>query len=613
MLLRGHLRRRRRGLAAVFAWSAVEAIPALALGRCLAGATDAFVARRPLAGLCWLAALWLAAVAGAAGARRVILQVGQLVEPLRDDLVRSVVEGALRRSTRPGAAPDTGAVARISRHVEIVRDTFAGILVMLGAFVFSAGGALVGLVTLAPAGIALVLPPLVVALGAFAALLPASARRQRAAVLADEAVAEAAAGAVEHLRDVVACAGEDAVGAEIAARVEAQARCARALARLAAARTLALALGGWLPFATVLAAAPWLLRRGVTAGALLGLLAYVRGGLQPALHGLGQGVGGSGSRLAVTLDRIVSAGDAALSAGAPPAPTRVSGEAGRPAASHPGVETRALTFAYGPAAEPIVRDLDLVLRDGDHLAVVGPSGVGKSTLAGLLAGTLLPLRGEVRYGGVPLAELDPAAVTRHRVLIPQEAYVFAGTLRENLAYLNDETSQEALDAAVRALGLGPLLARAGGYQGDLDPLALSAGERQLVALARAYVSPAHLAVLDEATCHLHPAAEARVEAAFARRPGSLVVVAHRASSALRARRILLLDGARALSGTHRDLLRDSPLYRELLGYWRSAGVAPDARGRSSPCERTPGRPEGAPELTDEAQEAAAEEAPRSPA
>ena len=116
------------------------------------------------------------------------------------------------------------------------------------------------------------------------------------------------------------------------------------------------------------------------------------------------------------------------------------------------------------------------------------------------------------------------------------------------------------------------MAQIGGYEEEVDASELSAGERQLITLVRAYISPARFVLLDEAACHLDPAAEARVELAFAARPGTLLVIAHRISSALRARRILVLDGAGVALGTHEDLLASSPLYRDLVGHW--AGAAP---------------------------------------
>ena len=116
-------------------------------------------------------------------------------------------------------------------------------------------------------------------------------------------------------------------------------------------------------------------------------------------------------------------------------PTRTGCAArGHPTPAYPGrlctqadlgrVSLRRVSFAYGPHAEPVVRALDLDIPDGHHLAIVGPSGIGKSTLAGLVAGLLRPLVGEVLLGGTPLAEIPDADLPRYRVLIPQEAYVF---------------------------------------------------------------------------------------------------------------------------------------------------------------------------------------------
>jgi ATP-binding cassette subfamily C protein len=157
-----------------------------------------------------------------------------------------------------------------------------------------------------------------------------------------------------------------------------------------------------------------------------------------------------------------------------------------------------------------------------------------------------------------------------RVLIPQEAYVFAGTVRENLAYLRPDACDGELWAAAAAVGADALVARLGGPAATVEPGRLSAGERQLLALARAHLAPARLAVLDEATCHLDPAAERRAEEAFAARPGTLIVIAHRLSSAVRADRVLVLDGAGAVVGDHRSVLATSPLYRDLMEAWQVA-------------------------------------------
>jgi ATP-binding cassette subfamily C protein len=300
---------------------------------------------------------------------------------------------------------------------------------------------------------------------------------------------------------------------------------------------------------------------------LVGALTYVAQGVQPALQTLVRQLGGAGLWLIVTLTRIVESTEV------PEAPaTKDRAEAGWPMRAQRAVRLTDVTFAYGPFAEPVIRGLDLHVADGEHLAIVGPSGVGKSTLAGLVTGLLEAQSGEVRIGGLPLRRLDPRDLAASRVLIPQEAYVFAGTLRENLTYLRPAATLGQLDHAVALLGLRPIVQRLGGYHAEIDRWALSAGERQLVTLVRAYLSPARLVVLDEATCHLDPAAEARVEQAFAARAGTVIVIAHRISSALRANRILVLDGAEIRVGSHEDLLRDSALYRDLVGHWMPGAV-----------------------------------------
>jgi ATP-binding cassette subfamily C protein len=321
----------------------------------------------------------------------------------------------------------------------------------------------------------------------------------------------------------------------------------------------------------LLAAGPWLVRRGLTVGEVLGGLTYVLAGLQPALRTLIGGVGGAGLRFVITLGRILDAGGAPLTE--PPAEPPAEPPGGNPPGANgrgaDGTLTlRGVTFAYGPHAEPVLRELDLTVADGEHLAIVGPSGIGKSTLANLLCGLLAPDAGTVEIGGLPVTGRTADLLSSVRVLIPQEAYVFAGTVRENLAYLRPAASEGDLLAAVAAVGADELVARLGGPDATLDPARLSAGERQLIALARAYLSPARLAVLDEATCHLDPAAERRAEEAFAARPGTLIVIAHRISSAVRAERVLVLDGTGAVAGDHRSVLAASPLYRDLMHAWQ---------------------------------------------
>jgi ATP-binding cassette, subfamily C, bacterial len=163
------------------------------------------------------------------------------------------------------------------------------------------------------------------------------------------------------------------------------------------------------------------------------------------------------------------------------------------------VRMRALTFAYGPNAEPVLDKLELTVAEGEHLAVVGPSGIGKSTLAGLICGMLKPTRGRLLLGDVTPVELTAEALVATRVLIPQEAYVFSGTVLDNLSYLLPSATIFEVEQAAEAVGAGALIKRIGGLTAAVKPGELSAGERQLIALVRAYLSPAPLVVLDEAT------------------------------------------------------------------------------------------------------------------
>ncbi len=577
------LRERRRVLWRLAAWSVLESGQTFLSGYALARALDdGFLAGDRGIGLAWLGLAALAVALGAYGTGRVYRAMAALVEPLRDALVRRVVTHAVGgagggRTEGGGAGGGTTAVSRLTHQVEIARDTFAGLVMVSRSFVFVAAGALVGLFSLAPVLLLVVLPPLVLGLALFLATLRPMARRQEAFLEADENIAETLGAVASGLRDITAAGAEEPVGADAGGRIDTEYRAARALARWGVVRVVAIGVGGRLPVVLLLVAAPWLLGRGVTTGALVGALAYLQQSLLPALQSLMQALGTGGSRLAVVVRRL--AGTAPDGGGAGPAlapgPAVPDGTVARP--TSPAVELRAVTFAYGDRAAPVVEGLGLDVPAGGHLAVVGPSGIGKSTLAGLIAGLLEPRSGEVRVCGEPVRGSGAVRAAALRVLIPQEAYVFSGTLADNLRYLCPQAGPGArtdaeLAAAAEAVGLDVLLSRIGGPYADVDPGALSAGERQLIALARAYLSPAPVVLLDEATCHLDPAAEARAERAFARRPGTtLIVIAHRVSSARRAERVLVMDGRQTVCGRHAELLERSPLYRDLAGSWGGPG------------------------------------------
>ena len=568
-LLRSSLQGRRREVGELVAWSVLDALPVFLFGRLVAEAIDeGFLAGSTGTGLAWLGLLAVTLVLAALATRQIYLRLPALVEPFRDELVRLVVAGALRRSTDLRARADSASVARLTEQVEIAREAYGSGLLVVQGFVVSSVGALLGLLTLEPIALLFVVPPFVISLALFFSALSRMAAKQRAMIIADEQISESASVLADGIRDVIACGGEQQIQRSVGESVEARARATRELARFTAARSVVVGVGGLAPLALLLIAAPWLVRQGMSTGTLVGAVTYVLQGVYPALQTLVRGLSDTGMWLFVALTRIVETTGAREGVEpAAPASERVP-------RSHDLV-LEGVTFAYGEHAEPVIDGLDLTIPEGEYLAIAGPSGVGKSTLAGLMCGLLSPQHGEIRLGGVPLAEVDPATLPEHRVLIPQQAYVFSGTLLENLVYLRPDASPAAINHAVGQLGMRSFVDRLGGYAAELEPHSLSAGERQLVTLLRAYLSPAPIVVLDEATCHLDPTAEAIVERTFARRPGTLIVIAHRISSALRAHRVLVLDGTDIWLGTHADLLECSPLYRDLVGRW-DPGAPPRA-------------------------------------
>ncbi|HEX4721138.1 MAG TPA: ABC transporter ATP-binding protein, partial [Pseudonocardiaceae bacterium] len=387
----------RRPLLVLVAWSVPEALPASLSGIAVERAVDTgFLAGHPLLGVLWLSALVVSAAVGALGSRQVFRLLGRLVEPFRDELVRRVVGGALRHSLN--GKPDDGALARLTHQVEIARDNYAGLIVVLRGFLVTVIGVVIGLSSIAPIIVLLMLPPFLLGFGAFVCTLGMASKRYRTSVKADEQAAIAAGAVLGGIRDVVASGAEAQALRMVAGPVAAQAAAERAIARVAVARSLCFAVGGWVPMIVLLVAGPWLVGRGFTAGDIMGGLTYVLIGLQPMLRNLIAAVGTSGLRFLVTLRRILDASE-------------IMGEtdetAPRARGTMAGYElaVRDMTFAYGPHAEPVLRSLDLTVAEGDHLAIVGPSGIGKSTLAGLLCGLLRPNAGTVEIGGVPTAGL----------------------------------------------------------------------------------------------------------------------------------------------------------------------------------------------------------------
>ena len=247
-----------------------------------------------------------------------------------------------------------------------------------------------------------------------------------------------------------------------------------------------------------------------------------------------------------------------------------------------GLTVEHVSFSYAGGSD-VLHDVSLELPPGEHLALVGPTGAGKSTLAKLMVRFYDPRLGRVTFGGIDLRGATLASLRERIVVVPQEGFLFFGTVRDNIRVAWSDATPAEVDAAVAALGLTERFAALpDGLDTEVRQRGsrLSAGERQLVSLARvAIVDPAVL-VLDEATSNLDPGTERAVEAALERlgEHRTVVVVADRLSTAARVDRIAVVDDGRLIElGTHDDLVRRGGRYASLYASWSSG----QAMGRSA--------------------------------
>ncbi len=237
------------------------------------------------------------------------------------------------------------------------------------------------------------------------------------------------------------------------------------------------------------------------------------------------------------------------------------------------VTLKHVSFGYDPAKR-VLHEVDLDIAAGETISLVGPTGAGKSTIAKLVTRFYDPTEGQVAIDGHDLRDITIDSLRRQLGVVPQEPFLFAGTMRDNIAFAKPDATDDEVTEAIDRVGLTDLIDRL--PEGIDTPVhergvSMSSGERQLVALARAFLASPRVLVLDEATSNLDLKSETQVEAGLdaVLEGRTAIIVAHRLSTAMRADRIAVVDDGQIIElGTHSELVdRPGGRYAEMFEAW----------------------------------------------
>jgi ABC-type multidrug transport system fused ATPase/permease subunit len=270
--------------------------------------------------------------------------------------------------------------------------------------------------------------------------------------------------------------------------------------------------------------------------------------------GMAQRAVASGNRLFEVLDReprITSPPDS------PPLPE-----------GHGRVEIRGVTLAYDGGA-PALEDVDLTVEPGRTVALVGPTGSGKTSLVALIARLYDPSRGSVLVDGADVRSVDVASLRSEVAFVADESFLFSASVAENIAYARPEASDEEIERAARRAQAHEFIERLpDGYATLVGErgLTLSGGQRQRIAIARALLADPRILILDDATSSVDARTEARIREGLseAMRGRTTFIVAHRMSTISLADEVVIMDGGRIVDrGTHEEMLECCGLYREI--------------------------------------------------
>ncbi|NUU25141.1 MAG: ABC transporter ATP-binding protein [Streptomycetaceae bacterium] len=518
--------------------------------------------------------------------------LGRMGEQVVRDARGSLVRRLLRLRMGELAGRSSGElVTRVTSDTVLLREAAASSLPQLVNGAVGLVGALVLMAFLDRVLFAVTLASLAVVAVIVAVLMPRMAKSQAAAQEAVGRLGAALDGALRAIRTVKSARAEDREAARIEAEADASARHSVAAVRIEAVVWTITLAGVQLAILLILAVGAYRVDSGaLPVSSLIAFILYAFQIVEPATElarvfsQLQSGIAAA-SRIAQL--RELPTEQAA--GGSIPLPEKLSDT---PSPTHAdAISFHNVTARYADDAPAALDFVTLGIPPVGHTAIVGPSGAGKTTLFSLMREFLPPESGELRLGGVPF-DRHPGHESRRRIAyVEQDAPLLPGTLADNLRYQRPSATDDELWDALRAVRLDE---RAKALPDGLDTVladaTVSGGERQRIALARAFVAAADIMLLDEATAQLDGLTEAAVQHFIRERAryAAVVTIAHRLSTVVEADRIVVLELGRVRAiGTHAELLDTDTLYRDMVTALRVTTAIGDV-SRATPSHASSG-------------------------
>lgn len=503
----------------------------------------------------------------------------QIVLDARESMIRRFLRAKIpalgRRS--PGEM-----VTRVTSDTLLLREaTSSSVIGIINGFVMVIGTlvlmAVLDVVLLATTAASIVLVTII-----FLLLMPAIARAQERAQEHVGRLGGVLEGALRAIRTVKASRAEERQGESISGDARESMRFSVvAIRREAIAWTVAFT-GIQLAIIAILGIGAWRVDEGVLeVSSLVAFMLYAFGLMEPVMSAsqnitsLQAGIAAAGRIREVEALEIE---EGARDDAGEPGTLDEDGAAGRPVLEFDGVVAR-----YAPDGEPAVRSVSFGIPRHGHVAIVGPSGAGKTTLFSLMLRFLEPVEGELRLDGHPYSGYSPFEVREAFAYVEQETPLVPGTVRDNLLLADPGATDAELAEAIEAVRLTDRLAGLPeGLDSPVSSSTLSGGERQRIALARAILRSPRVLLLDEATAQLDGLTEVAIQESIHRHAqrGAVVTIAHRLSTVIDADLILVMEHGRIRArGSHRELMDTDELYRELVEALRIATGPADPDGR----------------------------------